>query len=86
MKGFGFTALALASDARAVIAYTCDRCGGPIAIGDRVVPVSDEVWHRSCFWMSQGGMRAFWKAKRFKRHPEPTTADPRQLGLFGGGK
>jgi hypothetical protein len=85
VSGFGMTALALISDARAIITYTCDRCGGPIAIGDRVVPVQDEVWHRSCFYASRGTIHAFWSAKRVKARPEPTT-DPRQLGLFGGDK
>jgi hypothetical protein len=85
VSGFGFTALALISDCRATVDHTCDRCGGPIAIGDKVVPVQQEVWHHVCFFTPRGTIRAFWRAKPARAKPAPAV-DERQIELFGGSK
>jgi hypothetical protein len=79
----------VAMDLRAGSDTTCDRCGGPIAKGDRIITTPSKarpgaVMHRSCLYASDEQIHHTRLANR-RKQPEPEPADPRQVGLFGDG-
>jgi hypothetical protein len=76
-------AFGLLADNRASCDGRCRRCGGPISVGDPVVPLESGAWHRSCVFASSEQVSAFLRARPPRKAPVPV-ADPRQLDLFGG--
>ena len=75
---------ALATDFRASADCVCERCGGPIATGDRIVHAKGGAWHRSCSFVQEKDVAAFRRKNRAKKTSStPPAADPRQLSLFG---